>query len=226
MRKMLSASMAQLVLAGLGIVAAAPSSRADFILYESATIGGGPGSFNYIAASNSFLGVRFQVPSPVVTTRMGGIFFGGTGDIFGAIVALSSPTDLPDTTNLSSPDVLAHTLIAQGPPNADTSGPISIALTPGSYALVYGGGLFGSPSNALAFVPRISTEVGVPSYIFYTSPNSSWSVGGNSNVRFFIEAQSVPEPSGLVLAGISALGLLAAGWRRCRRRPAGPAATN
>ncbi len=45
---------------------------------------------------------------------LGGLMLAGSGgaEFFGAIVSLSGPTDLPDSIDLTGPDVLGTTLIS------------------------------------------------------------------------------------------------------------------
>jgi hypothetical protein len=72
-------------------------------------------------APSQYLGARFQVTSTMTATSMGGHFLrywgGGATEttaqkqLFGAIVALSGPTDFPDSDTLNTPDVKLTTLI-------------------------------------------------------------------------------------------------------------------
>lgn len=60
--------------------------------------------------SGVFVGVRFELIQPVVTSRVGGHFAGPmAGEFFGALVKLDGANDFPDSTNLSTSDVLGVT---------------------------------------------------------------------------------------------------------------------
>src|SRR6185436_3582542 len=63
------------------------------------------------ANSQDFLAFSFQVFQTTTIGSVGGFMSGSSGPIFGAIVALSGPDDIPDSTALSTPDVIGHTLI-------------------------------------------------------------------------------------------------------------------
>ena len=176
------------------------------IIYESGTSGGGPGGTNYVAGGGNLVGVRFEVTQSDVTDAIGGVF--GFGDLFGAVVQLSGPSDFPDSTNLSTPDVLGTAVIHPAGP-ADSSSPLSLALSPGWYALVYGSGQFGA--SGIGFVPNTATDVGSPSYLFYTNGNAGFSNDSISHVRLFVTGHPasqpggpvIPEPGSLVLWGVS-----------------------
>src|SRR5437667_5377708 len=62
---------------------------------------------------SQYLGVRFQSPGNIHTTEVGLHLGAPVGDtFFGAIVKLSGPSDLPDSTDLSTDDVLRHTVFS------------------------------------------------------------------------------------------------------------------
>ena len=52
-------------------------------------------------------GARFSVAAPLATAGGCGNL-GGTGQVFAAIVALSGPDDFPDSSDLSTPDIVGH----------------------------------------------------------------------------------------------------------------------
>jgi len=57
---------------------------------------------------------RFEVSSPVQLVSVGGFFENLTGanrQIFGAVVGLSGPTDVPDSLDLTTSDLIGTTLI-------------------------------------------------------------------------------------------------------------------
>jgi len=189
--------------------------RADLI-YQSATPGGGPGGTNYLVASSQFLGVRFNVLSPVVTTDIGGVFNGiSPGGLFGAVVELSGPGGVPASTDLSSPDVLGAAVITPTGSVTGDKATLSLALKPGWYALVYGSGKFGA--TGVNSAPNTNTDVNSPSYFFYSSGNSGWSEDSFSHTRFFLEGNAVPEPTSLILTSVGAITIALVSWRRRKR---------
>ncbi|HEX5065047.1 MAG TPA: hypothetical protein VFY49_02960, partial [Myxococcota bacterium] len=70
------------------------------VIYETATLASAGTSDGFAVDLGQFLGVRFEVIAPATTGSIGGHFANaqppGTA-IFGAIVALSGPTDFPDS---------------------------------------------------------------------------------------------------------------------------------
>jgi hypothetical protein len=148
--------------------------------YESAAMGNANSGGGYSLHSNQFLGVRFQVTSKVTISRIGG-HIGGGGQVFGALVRLSGPNDLPDSLNLTTPDVIGTTLLTLGG-FPDVSSPLVQQLEPGWYALVFGSGLFGATGSG--FMPGNNPEIGVPSYIH--SVNNGFINSGNRGVRFTV----------------------------------------
>lgn len=163
---------------------------------------------------NVFQGVRFNLPTPVRVERvgghligfgLGGVAEGERGTIFGAIVALNSRTDLPDSPDLSTSDVLETTLIDLPEFSDDVYGELSLSLDAGWYALVFGGGLFGADFE-LGIGASLQNNVDIgddPSYIGIQAPRmyGEWVVKSSSsaNQRFVVEGSIIPEPSTLSL---------------------------
>lgn len=123
-------------------------------LFETATgarIGQTGGSGNLID-DDYLLAVNFRVFNTVTTGSIGAHLLDlspGTS-IFGAIVALTDANDVPDSSDLSTPDVRGVTLIDSGSPSRDSAGDLQVVLTPGWYALVFGTGRFGATGAAEA----------------------------------------------------------------------------
>ena len=197
------------------------------IIYETASLG--PSDFGGVTVyDRQFLGVRFQLDNTVITESIGGHFTAtvfGNGRIFGALVRLDDLSDFPDSTDLSTPDVLGTTLLSppQFPtPSGDTAGDLHLTLPPGAYAMVFGSGLFGATATAAA--PGQDINVAVPLYIvssgleagsFYQDASQ-----GNARIRMFVNgiaAPTIPEPASLAIWSVLALaGVGFAGWRRRR----------
>jgi hypothetical protein len=184
-------------------------------LFETAEMGpvGFGGGFS-VGFSQS-IGARFEVSSSTVTTEIGGHFRGLSADsFFGAIVRLSGPLDVPDSIDLTTPDLLASVLFFPDTdgPSAELSQPLVTVLDPGWYALIFGGDSLGASSTGTTLMPGGNLQIGDPSYITRNLGNSQlgWFEPNNlSGVRMFVNV--IPEPSTATLLG---LGLLALGFRR------------
>jgi hypothetical protein len=166
-----------------------------------------------------FAGVRFRLDRPVITAEVGGHFTGPSDStFFGSIVRLESESDFPNTSELSSPDVLGHTLLRFPVPSAEVFGNLSVSLDPGWYALVFGSGLFGATGIGGAL--ENNSDFSDPAYIAF-GPNLQWHNLDTlpvafENHRFVIKGDIVPEP-GFALGVLALLRLLlcrAAGRRR------------
>jgi hypothetical protein len=193
------------------------AARADTI-YESATLGTTGKTSGAKIQSTQYLGVRFSVSSPMEATAIGGHFSVLVGSqFFGAIVRLSSPTDFPDSNDLSSSDVLASTLLSAPRSSAQVSASIGpVTLSPGTYAMMFGAGQFGSPANTLAIAPADDPNIGTPSY-FFRNTDGSYSNGNFSHTRFFLTGTPgapvvVPLPATGRQAGLLLICLFAAAF--------------
>ena len=182
-----------------------------YTLFETASLG--PTGIDTGGMEISFvqsIGARFQVTSAATTTRVGAHLFDttfeyvGNRQVYAAIVALSGPTDVPDSTILITPDVLGATLLTMPEISAEVSAPLSVSLEPGWYSLEIGSWQFGA--SGWGVLTRNNIDIGRPS--FYRRLGSQYFDGGLSNVRLFVEA--VPEPSGilLILSGLTTYAFL------------------
>jgi hypothetical protein len=140
-------------MAMFSLFAAMPCAH-GFTLFESATLGPtGPTPGGLEVSSLQFVGVRFQVSQMATTSVVGGHLYEtpfqplGNHQIFGALVELSGPNDVPDSFDLSTPDVLSTTLLTLSPLSGDVSAPLSETLTAGWYTLIFGSGLFGATGH-------------------------------------------------------------------------------
>lgn len=162
------------------------------LIYESAVTGptlqtSGSGT---LVDDTAFTAVNFQITSTVTTGSIGAHLtdFGG-GQIFGAIVALTGPGDIPNSPNLSTPDVLGFTLINPPNPSDNRAGNLRLTLTPGWYALVFGSNQFGVTGSAGALGNNIPNG----SQLIYTIRQSDGAITPQSSVcRLFIDSTPVP----------------------------------
>lgn len=155
------------------------------VVYQRATLGTtGITSGGGIAVSTDFYtGWRFQVTGgPVTTSSMGAHLFAGTGSVFGAIVQLTGPNDDPDAFDLTTPDVIATTIIPLSVPgcSCEFSAPITATLTDGWYLAILGAGRFGATGSGSSYVAQdASTAVaGAQLNVTYRQPTSPFGQGG------------------------------------------------
>ena len=182
------------------------------IIYESGTLGTTGVAHGTTGGTNInpfvYAGVRFELTRPVVTSQVGGHFVAFTGGtFFGAIVKLDGPNDFPDSGNLSTPDVFGATTLTFPALSAETYGDLTLPLSPGWYALVFGSGLFGT--NGWGASVRNAPDIGDPGVIAF-QPNSGfdWSnySVSDANGRYVVLGNVVPEPS---VIGLTILGYVA-----------------
>ncbi len=200
----LSTSRLLIFIAASASIAMTANLAAAATIFESGTLGptglpqGSVASAN--VTLNVFVGVRFQLTQPAITTQVGGHFVDrSNGTLFGAIIALDNAKDFPDSGDLSTKDVLGSTLLIFPAPSAEVFGGLTLSLDPGWYALVFGSGLFEAAGNGAA--PLNNPDIEDPSYIAYVSSrwkNSSPTGGFEfKDYRFVIRGATVPEPSTL-----------------------------
>jgi len=169
-----------------------------------------------------FTGTIFELTRPATVTRIGGHFVGGyePNQFFGAIVALSGPSDFPDSEDLSTPDVLGVAQLIFPHPSDEVFGDLRITLEPNWYALVFGSGLFNT--DGIGGAVRNNFDIGEQTYIGWQANGTGWfdlaelaSFVIFENHRFVIEGTFVPEPTTLlsVLVAMSSFSF----WRRSRQ---------
>jgi hypothetical protein len=147
----------------------------------------------------SFMGTRFRVDQTWITNRIGGHFVGGPGEesFFGAIVSLTSSTDVPDSDDLSTLDVLGVAKMLFPAPSAEIFGDISVMLRPGWYAVVFGSGRFGATGKGAAVFNGV--DIADPAYIAWGSEGWFNPPDFFDNHRFVVEGTVVPEPASFSL---------------------------
>ena len=132
---------------GLAIFAFSFPSAGQFFDTASGAATGTSASMN----DRFWLLHRFQVTSTVTIGTVGGHFHHpgcapiGRRTAFAALVALTGSSDVPDSVDLSTSDVIATTLITvPGFPGGVGEAPLTATLSPGWYGLAFGTGEFGA----------------------------------------------------------------------------------
>lgn len=103
-------------------------------IFESAKLGPSEDHLlGYALFDGQFVGGRFFVTTPTEITQIGGHLFGAGADEtrFGAIVRLSSSSDLPDSADLSANDVLKAAVLHVGRPTGEVTVPLSVTVESG-----------------------------------------------------------------------------------------------
>jgi hypothetical protein len=152
-------------------------------------------------------------------TDIGGHFFTpftvGNNKIFGALVRVSGPSAPPTPADLSGSDVLGTTLITLPPAltSDNVSGPLSLTLTPGWYAVIFGSGKFGATSDlASSIILSDGQPANVNGVVTYALRQSDGlQLFEQAGSRYFVEGQllAAPEPStvALLAVGLGIIGL-------------------
>ena len=159
----------------------------DQVLFEYATaLLGETGVSTGIGASTTqYVGTRFEVTAPVDIAEIGTHAL-INGSIFGAVISLSGPGDFPDSTDLSTSDVVGSVLVSSADLlSNDVTAPLSLHLEPGWYAVMFGSGLFGADGNGSVTINNL--DIGSPSYIRQTS--GTFYNGGFQNARFSVRSE-------------------------------------
>jgi hypothetical protein len=175
------------------------------IILETATPGPNPTPAVGLAGIQ-WIGARFSVTQPVLVDHIGANLEGAS-TIFGAIVPLSGPGGLP---TMPPSQIESYALAGTSFPVtltiADVSVPLSVALGPGNYGVVFGVGPFNSNGGANLTGGNIPT----PQASFFSALPFNGDVWLDqptlSGLRLFVlGTQAVPEPSSLVLVGTAAV---------------------
>jgi hypothetical protein len=205
-------AMLALVLACTWIsVFASGATGSPITLFDTGSVSiGTTGQYGGSAVGTSqYVGVRFQATATAYVLELGG-HFGGIPEasIFGAIAEISGPTGLPNLSALDTdPAVIGSSVFAVPRASEVVWAPLSAELQSGQwYALIFGGGLFGSTGNAYAPYVDVSENTFVSS--FWYSPTNGFLGQVDSTLGYFgIRGApvSVPEPGTLSLLGAGLL---------------------
>jgi hypothetical protein len=127
--------------AALGMLYCATQLAAQSVVLESAWLG----ATGHISGSSittaQFVGWRFQIDAALDVDHVGGHLLSdpnSPGDIFAALVALDSITSVPRGAPLTTDETIATTVFRPAFPSDEIEVPLTAALKPGSYALVFG----------------------------------------------------------------------------------------
>lgn len=214
----------------LGLVAA-PAAAQTPVLLESATLGATGLDWGTSITEAQFVGWRFEISTPLEVEAIGGHLLGfpavGNGQIFGALIRLASIDVFPAGDPFTPEETVASVIFQPPFPSAEVLVPLSVALEPGAYALVFGSDLFGATGNG--GIPNPSDQADIPpttidSYIFYGIPGPSqapiWRGPLASQMRFLVSGTTPAPVPTLGPAGLGTLALLLGltGMRTARRR--------
>jgi hypothetical protein len=177
-------------------------------------------------AATQFVGWRFVTSQPLAVERVGGHLMADpfqSGDIFAALVRLDSLSSVPHGAPFTEEEVVATTRFRANFPSDEHLTPLSATLLPGSYALVFGTGLFEATGSGALHNGSDQPDIpptDISSFIFWSVPSSGapfeWRRNLASQMRFVIEAQAiVPEPAAVIIF-IQAIALVAAAGARPR----------
>jgi hypothetical protein len=175
---------------------------------------------------DQFLGWRFQLNNTLQVTDVGG-YLSSYGNIFAAIVSLSSPTALPQGNPFLPGEILASTTFDAGFQRQNVITPLSIKLNPGNYGLIFGSGLF-SASGEGSMLFNFGDFPEASYFVWGRAPlgasiRTGW-YNGASDVRFVVMGQSVtttsiPETTPtLVLLATGAFGAASMLKRQMKKR--------
>jgi hypothetical protein len=192
-----------------GICVTPLAANANVIFQSATSASSGCAGGGSSVDSSQYLAARFTLTASKTLSGIGGRVCGftDTDDFFAAIVPLGSFLALP---SFAPTDVLANSLFnttfVPGLSGGDSIDLISGVLTPGSYALLIGSGLFGTSGGG--FMPEDNLALPGASYFF--APDSSaaspsdWINGGVSGLRFVVEGENIavePDIFALLLVG-------------------------
>jgi hypothetical protein len=127
----------------------------------------------------------------LVVDGVGGHLVGFGGEIFAALVSLSSIDAFPTGLPFTEEEVIATTTFAPPALSDDVRTPLSARLPPGSYALVFGSGEFGATGEGA--VVNFNGQEDIPpttisSYIFWGVVDPPiWRTNLNSRMHIVVE---------------------------------------
>jgi hypothetical protein len=193
---------------------------ADDSVFVATAEGPSPNEGGVAISDNFYVLHRFDIETPTRVATIGGQFsnpfLGETRTIFAALVQLSGPDDVPDSLDLTTPDVLGHGLISVPTGDVDRATPLSIRIEPGWYAVGFGTGRFGAPSSTANSIGMESRSVDLaPNQFPFTAIQSFnngpgfFQIHDTAAPRVFLTGTVVPEPSAPSILTAAAVALAA-----------------
>lgn len=181
------------------------------VVLESAELGATGRFGGTTVTSSQFVGWRFETSVPLTIEQVGGHMLAipeELGDIFAAIIRLSSIDAMPLGAPFTPEEVVATTTFRPSFPSSEVMTSLSADLRPGAYALVYGTGMFGATGAGAMHngpdQPDIPPTT-ISSIIFwglaYPGQPYVWRTNLASNIRFVIEAEEIHLPGDYNLDG-------------------------
>lgn len=182
-------------------------------LYQSVAYS--PTPSGAVISDAQYSGIRFFLDGPVDTQGFGGTFSAtaSTSPVFGALIALDSPTDFPDSMDLSSADVLGHGLLMppSSGPAVDVTIPLATRLEGGWYAILFGSGQFGASGYAAWNYQFTAGEAPEADLYFFIGPDDVTGIFTWQNLDRLASANEEPLAARAFLVG-AAVPLPAAAW--------------
>lgn len=195
----------------VGVLQIGSLAVAQPVLLESAQLGTTGRVGGTSITINQHPGWRFEIAQPLQVQSVGGHLLSypdNPGNIFAAIVRLSSIDAMPQGSPFTPEEIVATTTFRPPFPSAEITTPLSATLRPGAYALVFGTGLFGATSEGAIHNGPDQPDIpptNISSYIFWGIPGPSqppvWRTNLASNMRFVIEGQVIHLPGDYNLDG-------------------------
>jgi hypothetical protein len=181
------------------------------VVLESAEMGT-PGRIGGTAITTAqWVAWRFSIDSPLAVHHIGGHLLAipdQPGDIFAAFVRLSAVDSLPIGAPFNDDEVVATTTFRPNFPSDEYIAPIETTLVPGSYALVFGTGLYGATGFASLHNGPDQPDIpptNLSSFIFWSIPSpgapNEWRQNLASNMRFIVQADVIQIPGDYNLDG-------------------------
>jgi hypothetical protein len=185
----------------LGVLLCTTQLSAQPVVLESASLGATGHISGSSVTTAQFIGWRFQIGTPLDVDHIGGhLLEFEPGGLFAALVSLPSIDSVPAGTPFTADELVATTTFQAPFPSDEVTIPFTAELQPGSYALVFGTGMFGA--TGLGGMPNFDDQPDTPptdlsSYIFWSIPRPNapqeWRQNLASHMRFVVDAH-VPIP--------------------------------
>jgi hypothetical protein len=174
------------------IAAAAVPAAAATVSLESAPLAGVGVNGGQTLSATQFMGWRFSTTKRTTVNEVGGHLAGFSGNLFAALVALPKLDALPTGAPFATAEVVASKVFSAPSPSTDFATSLTVTLSPGSYALVFGSGQFDASGVGAMVNNPLQTPNGPTTpapYILWKQVLPQvyqWTVSTSNNVRFFV----------------------------------------